>query len=237
MATRLRLFPLNAVLFPGATLNLHVFEPRYKQMIAECLDTGERFGVALIAEGTEAGDPNVTSHTIGTVAEILEVVPLPFERYYVAAVGRERFRIIQVTGRDPYLTADVELLEEDVVIDEGLALLDGRVRGLFIEYAELLTQFTGHVTDTHLPDDAEHASYTVGDALQVAERVKQRLLEEDATLARLEMECSFLERALPQMRRLCERRDAQLKARAERGEDLSYRPGQEKFFGKFFSAN
>jgi hypothetical protein len=56
---RLRLFPLNTVLFPGAVLNLHVFEPRYKQMISECLEGGEAFGVCLIREGDEAGDPDV----------------------------------------------------------------------------------------------------------------------------------------------------------------------------------
>src|SRR5690348_12111925 len=83
MSTRLRLFPLNAVLFPGAVLNLHVFEPRYKQMIGECLETGEGFGVVLIREGQEAGDPSVEPHQIGSLAEITEVTQLPFGRYYV----------------------------------------------------------------------------------------------------------------------------------------------------------
>ncbi len=83
MGRRLRLFPLNSVLFPGAVLNLHIFEPRYKQMINECLESGEGFGVALIAEGAEAGDTNVLPHNVGSIAEILDVQPLPFGRYFI----------------------------------------------------------------------------------------------------------------------------------------------------------
>lgn len=236
MTTRLRLFPLNAVLFPGAVLNLHVFEPRYKQMIAECLESGESFGVALIAEGSEAGDPDVTPHEIGAVAEIVEVTSLPFGRYYVSTIGRERFRITEVVAREPYLTAEVEMLEEDFVEDaESAGLADG-LRTLFSEYLELLVHFSGKDV---LPDhsaDAQAFSFSVGDALQVGERIKQRLLEEGDTKERLAMERTFLERALPQMRRLVEQRERHI-ARGEGGEDLAYRAGQEKYFGKFFSSN
>ena len=113
MGRQLRLFPLNSVLFPGAVLNLHIFEPRYKQMITECLESGEGFGVALIADGSEAGDPNVQPHEIGSVAEIVDVQPLPFGRYYISTVGRDRFRINEVISREPYIVADVEIIEED----------------------------------------------------------------------------------------------------------------------------
>src|SRR5579884_3073593 len=110
MSSRLRLFPLNAVLFPGSVLNLHVFEPRYKQMISECLESGETFGVVLIREGKEAGDPSVEPHQIGSIAEIVEVTRLPFGRMYISTIGRDRFRIQRIVGRDPYLTVEVEIL-------------------------------------------------------------------------------------------------------------------------------
>ena len=236
MTTRLRLFPLNAVLFPGAVLNLHVFEPRYKQMIAECLDSGESFGVALIDEGVEAGDPDVTPHEIGAIAEIVEVTSLPFGRYYVSTIGRERFRICELVAREPYLTAEVEMLEEDFVEDaESTSMADG-LRTLFAEYLELLVHFSGKDVPPDQSADAQAFSFSVGDALQVGERIKQRLLEEGNTKERLAMERSFLERALPQMRRLVEQRERHI-ARGEGGEDLAYRAGQEKYFGKFFSAN
>lgn len=237
MSRRLRLFPLNAVLFPGAVLNLHVFEPRYKQMINECLESGESFGVALIAEGTEAGDPNVKPHDIGSVAEIVDVQPLPFGRYFISTIGRERFRIQEVVAREPYLTVEVELIEEDFSEDDEIVHLNDAVRMLFNEYLDMLVEFSGHENAVELPGDAQGVSFLIGDALQVAETVKQRLLELDNTKQRLLAEHDFLERLLPQLRRLLERRRKELEYRREQGEDLSYRNDQERYFGKFFSTN
>ncbi len=239
MSRRLRLFPLNAVLFPGAALNLHIFEARYKQMISECLASGEGFGVALIAEGAEAGDPNVTPHSVGSIAEIVDVQPLPFGRYYISTIGRQRFRITEIVNREPYLTVEAEVLDdEDAGNDaEDVDGLSDRVRQLFSEYLELVVEFSGRESAVELPDDAESTSYLVGDTLQIAEAVKQRLLELHTTRERLAAERDFLEPLLPQLRRLLERRRRELEARRERGEDLSYRPDQEKYFGKYFSLN
>lgn len=239
MSRRLRLFPLNAVLFPGAVLNLHVFEPRYKQMINECLESGEGFGVALIAEGAEAGDPNVMPHKIGSIAEIVDVQPLPFGRYFISTIGRERFRIAQIVSREPYLTVEAEVIaDEDEASDEDVTddLLRA-VRTLFDEYLDMLVEFSGQATSIELPDDALGTSYLIGDTLQVAEAVKQRLLELDGSQARLQAEFDFLERLLPQLRRLLERRKRELENRQDSGEDNSYRAEHEKYFGKFFSLN
>ena len=239
MARRLRLFPLNSVLFPGAVLNLHIFEPRYKQMINECLEAGEGFGVALIAEGAEAGDPNVLPHDVGSIAEIVDVQPLPFGRYFISTVGRNRFRIREVVSREPYLVAEVDELEDseqyaDREVDELLPAVLER----FEEYLAMLVEFSGQESTVDLPDDdALSTSYLIGDMLQVAERVKQRLLELADTKARLRAEYDFLERLLPQLRKLLERRRVELRERQENGEDLSYRGSQEQFFGKFFSQN
>lgn len=239
MSRRLRLFPLNAVLFPGAVLNLHVFEPRYKQMINECLEAGEGFGVSLIAEGAEAGDPNVVPHEIGSIAEIVDVQPLPFGRYFISTIGRERFRISEIVSRDPYLTVEAELIEdfdEPTDGDDVEKLLRG-VRKLFDEYLDMLVEFSGQHSSVELPDDPLGTSYLIGDTLRVAEAVKQRLLELDDSTTRLQAEFDFLERLLPQLRRLLERRRVELENRKDSGEDNSYRIDQEKYFGKFFSAN
>jgi uncharacterized protein len=239
MARRLRLFPLNSVLFLGAVLNLHIFEPRYKQMINECLEAGEGFGVALIAEGAEAGDPNVLPHDIGSIAEIVDVQPLPFGRYFISTVGRNRFRIREVISREPYLIAEVDELDDpqqfgDREVDELLPA----VRERFEEYLGMLVEFSGQESTVDLPnDDPLSTSYLIGDMLQVAERVKQRLLELADTKARLRAEYDFLERLLPQLRKLLERRRVELTQRRDDGEDHTYRGEQEKFFGKFFSLN
>jgi len=238
MGRRLRLFPLNSVLFPGAVLNLHIFEPRYKQMINECLESGEGFGVALIAEGAEAGDTNVLPHNVGSIAEILEVQPLPFGRYFISTVGLKRFRIREVISREPYLIAEVDVIDEpeqkaDREVDELLPA----VRERFEEYIAMLVEFSGQESTVALPDDPQGTSYLIGDMLQVAERVKQRLLEISDTKARLRAEYDFLERLLPQLRKLLERRRVELREREENGEDDSYRSEQEKYFGRFFSQN
>jgi Lon protease-like protein len=238
MPRRLRLFPLNAVLFPGAALNLHIFEARYKQMISECLESGEGFGVALIADGSEAGDPNVTPHDVGSIAEIIDVQALPFGRYYISTVGRERFRITEIVSREPYLTVEAELLADDAPShSQEIDDLTEHVQALFVEYLELVVEFSGQETVVDMPDDAQDASYLIGDTLQIAEAVKQRLLELKTAKERLVAEREFLEGLLPRLRRLLARRRQELETRRENGEDLSYRPGQEKFFGKYFSVN
>lgn len=234
----MRIFPLNAVLFPGALLNLHVFEPRYKQMISECLEVGEAFGVVLIREGDEAGDPAVTPHEVGTTAEIADVTPLDQGRYYISTVGRRRFRIDQIISREPYLTGEVTYLADDEAGDQAaLATLVDQVRQEFQEYLRLLVDFSGMQTDVDIDRDPTQASFAIGDALQVADAMKQRLLELSNTEERLEVELGFLRRLLPQLRSLLERKREQRAVEAHQGTGGSFRTAQEKFFGKHFSAN
>jgi len=235
---RLRLFPLNTVLFPGAVLNLHVFEPRYRQMIAECLEDGEAFGVCLIREGDEAGDPEVMPHEIGTTASISAMHPLEGGRFYIGAVGGRRFRIARVLEREPYLSAEVEYFGDEPVDDTSAA--DGtlaNIREIFAEYLRLLVEFAGTQMDATLPEDPVEASYLIADALQIADAMKQRLLEMESTEQRLSVELEFLRRLLPQLRALLERkRDVPQSERAHKpGGTL--RADQEKFFGKHFSLN
>lgn len=207
-------------------------------MIDECLETGEAFGVALIAHGAEAGDPEVEPHEIGSVAEILDVQPLPFGRYFISTIGRDRFRIREIVSREPFLTVDVEIIEEEGAAPDGeLDALLRSVCALFGEYVEMLLEFSGRENAVVLSGDASSTSYAIGDTLQVAEAVKQRLLELDGTKERLRAEHDFLEALMPQLRSLLVRRRRELEIRKENGEDNTYRAGQERYFGKFFSSN
>ena len=236
--SRLRLFPLNAVLFPGAVLNLHVFEPRYKQLIAECLDGGEAFGVCLIRDGEEAGDSEVDPHEVGTTAEIADVTPLPFGRFAISTQGRRRFRIQGVVSREPYLLCDVEYLDDESETEtaESEALSD-QVRRDFREYLRLLSEYAGTGSEVEVPSDAARASFVIGDALQVADPVKQRLLEISSPQQRLRVELDFLKRLLPQLRSLLERRRGTPSAPREQPQGGAARSEQERYFGKYFSAN
>ena len=237
MSERLRLFPLNTVLFPGATLHLHVFEARYKQLIAECLDQGEAFGVCLIHEGSEAGDPEVHPHDVGTTAEIAEVMPLPFGRYYVSTVGKRRFKIAGIISREPYLLCEVEYLDEPAGDMAALDTLVDRLRASFEEYEHLLVSYLGPAAAVDLPLDPVEASFVVGSALQVADLVKQRLLETADVEQRLRIEIEFLRRLLPQLRARIERERTQPAPASREPLGGEARSQQESYYGKFFSLN
>jgi Lon protease-like protein len=235
---RLRLFPLNAVLFPGAVLNLHIFEPRYKQMVSECLQGGEPFGVCLIRDGDEAGDPDVMPYEVGTTAEIGDVTPLENGRYYISSVGRRRFRVERVVAREPFLTVDVSYLPEDGPEDDSaMETLLREIRAVFRDYLRLLVEFSGMHAEIELPEDPVDASFLIGDALQVADSMKQRLLELSSTEQRLTVELGFLRRLLPQLRSLLERKRESPQSQPSAAPGGSFRTNQEKFFGKHFSLN
>jgi Lon protease-like protein len=235
---RLRLFPLNTVLFPGAVLSLHIFEPRYKRMVSDCLDDGEPFGVVLIRDGDEAGDPDAMPYDVGTTAEIGDVTPLDQGRYYINTVGRRRFRIDRVVDRDPYLVGYVTYFEEeDVDEPEVVERLVEEIRSVFRDYLRLLVEFSGVHAEIDLPEDPVDASFLIGDALQVADRMKQRLLELASTEQRLTVELGFLKRLLPQLRTLLQRKRTAPQSEPAATPVGHFRAAQEKFFGKHFSLN
>jgi Lon protease-like protein len=103
------MFPLGSVLLPGGILPLHVFEPRYRDMIRDCLraDGDPEFGQALISRGWETGggDDRVM---VGTVAQMLQVDAIDENRYALVAVGTRRIRINAWLPDDPYPIADVD---------------------------------------------------------------------------------------------------------------------------------
>jgi Lon protease-like protein len=102
----LPLFPLNTVLFPGMALPLHIFEPRYRLMINDCLSRSAPFGVVLIQSGREVGEP-ATPHAIGTTAHIAGVERMADGRLNIEVVGQQRFRILSLQHDQAYLTGTV----------------------------------------------------------------------------------------------------------------------------------
>jgi Lon protease-like protein len=111
----LPLFPLpNLVFFPNTRLPLHVFEPRYREMVKDVLDGDQRFGIVLLRQGWETdyfGAPAV--HECGTVGTIEQAVPLDDGRYNILVRGDVRFRILGEISRVPYRTARVVAAPEN----------------------------------------------------------------------------------------------------------------------------
>ena len=129
---QLRLFPLRTVLFPGMDLQLQVFEERYRTLVAECLETGEPFGVVLIKEGPEVGGSAVP-HKVGCTARITSVAPTRDGRLSLNAIGVRRFRIGQLYDDLAYLSADVEYPVDEVteVPEEAIETTAERLRQFY----------------------------------------------------------------------------------------------------------
>ena len=129
-ATALPMFPLGTVLFPGALLPLHVFEPRYRRLVQDCLAGEPEFGVVLIDRGHEVGGGDVL-RPVGAVARILEVRELPDGRYLVQSAGVRRLRVRAWLADTPYPRAQGEDWPDEgagVVTAERVAEVATRAR-------------------------------------------------------------------------------------------------------------
>jgi uncharacterized protein len=102
--TRLPMFPLSAVLFPHASIPLHVFEPRYRDLMRDCLAADARFGVVLIERGSEVGGGDERS-TLGTRGVITKSVELPDGRWVLEIEGEARIEVDEWLPDDPYPVA------------------------------------------------------------------------------------------------------------------------------------
>ena len=173
----LPLFPLNTVLFPGMPLPLHIFEERYLQMMSECLDKQQPFGVVLIKKGQEVGE-TATPHSIGTSAIITEAAKRSDGRLDIIAIGYQRFRILSLSHDQPYLGGLVEtmpLIDEDS--DEAYTQatrLQMRLEG----YIQSLNELTeSKIELEQIPEKPILLAFLTAILLQVPKADKQSLLE------------------------------------------------------------
>lgn len=171
------LFPLHVVLFPGMILPLRIFEPRYRLMFQRCMETDRRFGVVLIREGQEVGAA-AEPYAVGTLAEITDHEMQPDGTILLACVGLRRFLIEKTDATEPYLQAEVALIDEG---DPAAPLPGGLVesaQGCLDEYLALLATVT--TMKVELPAGGLSSidlSYLMSAALQLDNGQKQQLLE------------------------------------------------------------
>lgn len=201
----LPLFPLNMVLFPKASMPLQIFEERYKQMVEECLDRDSKFGIVLIKAGTEVGEPAIP-HSVGTLANIVQVNRIDQGRLLLSITGEQRFRIKNITQYRPYIAADVELLDDDEtetwVPDTEMKAIHA---ALTEHYRLTLGLAGGWVREARAPSDPLALSYFIARIIQVKLTDKQALLEEPSAAKRLEAELDLLRReAQPLKRRVAQ---------------------------------
>ncbi|GGW90235.1 hypothetical protein GCM10010297_09830 [Streptomyces malachitofuscus] len=216
---RLPLFPLNTVLFPGLVLPLNVFEERYRAMMRELLKTPEdeprRFAVVAIRDGHEVApsapglpdptavpdrgpaagfgaDPLRAFHKVGCIADAATVRERADGTFEVLATGTNRVRLLSVDASGPFLTAELEPVEEDPGEESG-ALAEGVLRA-FRQYQKRLAgaRERSLATGAELPDEPGVVSYLVAAAMMLDTPTRQRLLQAPDTASRLRDELKLL---------------------------------------------
>jgi Lon protease-like protein len=188
LSSLLPLFPLDLVLLPGTPLPLHIFEPRYQEMISECLERSQHFGVV------RGKDHDLAE--IGCTAEILTVTKkYPDGRMDIVTEGRARFEVIQLNQERSFLRAEVLYLQDDpeVASQEEMAQamkLHGEIMAL-----------AGAAPEKSAEIDRGLLSFHLAGSLPLDLDFKQTLLGLKSEAERLRAIISFFDTILPTMRR------------------------------------
>ena len=172
--TRLPLFPLNLVLFPGMDLPLHIFEERYRDMIGECLENDAPFGVVLIKDGPEVGAP-ADPERIGTSTRILRSEMLDQGRMNIMTRGQQRFEIEEIVQRVPHVVGRVRYLVD--IEGEDCAKLIPQVNEEYVDLVRNLTALAcGYTSRVEIPEDPIELSYAIAASLEMEPHLRQSLL-------------------------------------------------------------
>jgi len=184
----LPLFPLpDVVLFPGSPLPLHIFEPRYRQMISTIMEGDKLFGVLLY-------DPHSSqAATIGSSAEIIECEKLPDGRINIMTEGRRRFKVLRTIEDLPYLQGEIEWLEDEPA-DQDLEPVAKQVLDSIKDILRLSSKLTDKSVEVpkDLPSDPLNLSYWVAGTMYGVPEDQQALLELQDTHGRLTHEAKVL---------------------------------------------
>src|SRR5687768_1464339 len=196
--SELPVFPLPVVLFPGVPLPLHIFEPRYRQMLTDISSTNNLFGVSYF-------DPSISTDMVppaghvGCVAEVTELQSLADGRSNILTVGVVRYRIESYVERGAsYLVAKLSYFEDRDEDEDALAGLTKEVADAFTRIAQAVRIINDE--RTNLPDisdtEPQRLSFLVAAAMELDAEVKQELLELRSTFERLERLRAMLSQAV-----------------------------------------
>ena len=204
MIERIPLFPLELVLFPNAPLPLHIFEPRYKEMIGYCLTNNREFGMTCAFPGNGGSIARV-----GCTARITAVLNMYDDgRLDILTEGVRRFRIRHTVESQSYREADVEWLEESLDAEAA-----DRARVIDLHNQLLLLAFEdGSAVDLRAPD-SDHLAFALAHMLPFDLGVKQAILESPSEKYRLEALASAYEQLLARARDVVRTVEAEPKSR------------------------
>jgi Lon protease-like protein len=184
----LPLFPLDLVLLPRVPLPLHIFEPRYKEMISECLQQKRNFGI-IRAHGESLA-------AIGCTAEIVNVLKkYPDGRMNILTEGRFRFEVLEINQERAFLQGDVFYLE-----DESESAPTSEVDAAIRLHGQIM-QLAGAQPENIEPTDSTQLAYRLAGSLPFDPDFQQALLEMNSEVQRMRAIISFFERILPVLQR------------------------------------
>ena len=193
MSILLALFPLDVVLLPGVPLPLHIFEPRYKEMISECLAQEKPFGVVRVKEEGVA--------EIGCTAEIITVTKkYPDGRMDIVTEGRERFEVMHMDQERSFLRAEVLYLR-----DEASVATSAEIEQALKLHAEIMG-LAGAAPEKAAEIDRSRLSFHLVGSLPLDLDFKQTLLGMKSESERVQAIISYFETILPGLRRAMQAR-------------------------------
>jgi Lon protease-like protein len=186
MSRELPIFPLPLVLFPGATQPLHIFEPRYRSLLTDCLNGDRCFGIAYAAPD-KPSEP--APGDVGCVAHVLTTQPLPDGRSDILTTGEQRFVLLEWLPTDrPYRMARVEEFTDEPVDAAEAEGIGQDVRRDFLRVMAALEQDA-----PELPVDPEALSFRVAASLELEAPGKLALLAIRSTTVRLRRLAALLQ--------------------------------------------
>ena len=181
LPSEIPIFPLpETVFFPRTVLPLHVFEPRYRQMVAETLPGDRIIGIVLLKDGWQNdyfASPD--TYSVGCAGRMEDVTPLPDGRYTLSLVGLARVEIVRFRRLEPYRLAEVRVLDDRLPDESGQNVQERKVR-LLAAYTSLAAAISGHPSSAFTLDASLEYERIVNLAcmhLGIRNDEKQRLLE------------------------------------------------------------
>ena len=190
MPEYLPLFPLDVVLFPEMLLPLHIFEERYKEMIAQCLQGNSPFGVLYSHDARVA--------TIGCTAEISRVIKrYPDGRLDLVAVGRDRFQVSFFDSEKAYLRASVELLPDPIAEREPSQELARQALALYAQASKLMGE--NDAGEFSPQSSLQGLAFKLASTLHLQNEIRQRILESRSEDQRLQELAEHLAALIPRL--------------------------------------
>lgn len=198
--SHLPIFPLGVVLYPGTALPLHLFEPRYRQLLADIRAGDSRFGILTAIPGVPERD--LPPGRVGCVAEVTDVEMMPDGRSNIIVQGRERFALESfVESEAPYHVASVvEVPDHSTTNAVALAVASDDVVQHFKQVVKAVRAINGEKGPMPtLPDDPAQLAWTIASMVDFDLDTRYKLLAERDPAARLSVVDAVLRKAIPEL--------------------------------------